>query len=101
AQVEVATHHIPHDDFILVFQRSILFPCTTAIGGPEQIALCQLLALFHIAEILLIGGLPAPQVMMGVIADAVTLVDNSLEDFRMAAYIIANAEKGSLYAKAF
>ena len=101
AQVEVATHNVPHDYFVFVFQESILFPGAPTVGGPEQRGGGYLVASLNVVEILLIRCFPAFQVVVGMIPNLMTLVDNTLKNFGMAAYILAYAEKGGLHAEAF
>ena len=111
----VARHEVPHDDAVILAQHHILSPRHVPVGRAEkereqgflhQSIICPLLAggqhkfvrPFHVVQVGVGGVFEAPQVIVGVVANAVAAFHDFLEDVRMLADIVAHQEEGGLDA---
>ena len=94
----VAGDDVPHHDLIVVAQHDILLPAHPAMRRTEQAGVEHFVGKVGIFQVAGTGVATATDVVVGMVANAVPVIDDHLEDFRVLAHVVAHHEEGGLDA---
>ena len=92
----VARDDIPHHDAVVVAQHDVLLPAHPAMGRTEQAGVQHLVGFIGIFQVGVAGVTCPTDMVVGVVAYAVTVVHHHLVDLGVLAYIVAYHEERGL-----
>ena len=94
----VARDDIPHDDFVAAAKECILWYAHPAVGWPEEVATDVSIGFFDVVAVFVQGMAEAADVVVCVVSDLMTIIDDLLIEFGVFTDVVADHEEGGVYA---